>query len=98
MKYYSEKLNSLYDSVEALEQAELDFRVKKEAEEKAKAEAEAKKKEETQKRMTAKAAVDEAFKKAYQLRNSYVDKYGSYSIAFDENEKLFKDLMNALFS
>lgn len=67
MKYYSEKLKTLFNSVEELNAAEVEFDNKQAAIIKAREERAARAKE-----------VDEAYKKYLELRNAFVKDYGSY--------------------
>jgi hypothetical protein len=89
MKYYSEKTDGKYDSEEELKKAEADFDKKQYAVSKAAEEKKglAKKVEDSYKHMLeinkqANTMVAEAEKNYYNLRQTFIDKYGSYHMTY----------------
>lgn len=93
MKYYSEVLKKCYDSVEALEKAELE--VKKKDEEKAKKDAEKSKraKEVEEAFKTANAA----YKKAEELLSDYLKDYKTFHTTYSsEDAPIGRGLRSAL--
>lgn len=93
MKYYSEKLKTVYDDVKSLELAEKDYDEKHAVEIK-------KKEERTQKAKE----IEEAYKKyhaAYKeyaaLVKAFVKEYGSYHVSFKNDEDGFTQLIDELW-
>lgn len=103
MKYYSEKLNTLYDSIADLTAAEKKAEEKRIAEERKKAEEEKKKKQEATERKEMAAKVEEARKALAQASKEYIDlltkfceTYGSYHCTL-YGDDFFKDPIGKLF-
>ena len=89
MKFYSEKLNKLFDTQELCAQAE-------EEHEKAVAEAEAKKKALTEERATRAKAVEELYRQAVEAKQKYdialqefLNDYGSFHATFKTTDPFF---------
>lgn len=87
MKFYSELTKKLYDSNEACEKAEADYKQQLD-------EAEAKKKELAETKAARAKEVTDAYKKAREaqkeyekLRNSFVQTYGAYHLSFTDPEE-----------
>ena len=79
MKYYSDKLNKVFDTVDELESAELEYTKKQDEELKKKQERKERAKE-----------VDEAFKNYQKLLSAFIKDYGSYH--FSCNDKFLDDV------
>ena len=79
MKYYSDKLNKVFDTVDALESAELEYTKKQDEELRKKQERKERAKE-----------VDEAFKNYQKLLSAFIKDYGSYH--FSCNDKFLDDV------
>ena len=78
IKYYSEQLNQLFNSVEELEAAEDKVNAAKKAEEEKKAQLKAQREQRAKEVEDAfKVAYDDT-KKAYELLNAFVKDYGAY--------------------
>lgn len=93
MKYYSTKLNRLFDTTEELEKAEKELEEKQKEAEKIKAErAEAAKKVEEAYKLA-----DETKKAADDLLNEFIKKYGSYhkTVTKPVNTVTVFDLLNS---
>ncbi len=90
MKYYSEKLDKLFDSEKALATAEDQHEV----EQAAKAAKEDKLKKERKQRA---AEVDEAYTKYMKLLNAFVQDYGYYHKTYS-SDGLFSDFFKYAFS
>ncbi len=89
MKFYSEKLNKMFDTQEACAEAE-------DKHEKAIAEAEAKKKEDAEKRATRAKEVEELYKAAIEAKQKYdtalrdfLKTYGSFHATFKTTDPFF---------
>ncbi len=89
MKFYSEKLNKMFDTQEACAQAE-------NAHEKAVAEAEAKKKALADERATRAKAVEDLYKQAVEAKQTYdkalqdfLKDYGSFHATFKTTDPFF---------
>ena len=91
MKFYSEKLDKLFDSEKELKEAEDALEVKKAAEE-----AHAKQLAATRKERA--AEVDAAYKNYMKLLNTFVKDYGSYHVSFRSDDGLFTDFFKYAFS
>lgn len=78
VKYYSEQLGQLFDSLEELEAAEDKVNAAKKAEEEKKAALKAQREERAKEVEAAFQAVNEANKKANELLNAFVKDYGSF--------------------
>ena len=79
MKYYSDKLNKVFDTVDALESAELEYNKTQDEELKKKQERKERAKE-----------VDEAFKNYQKLLSAFIKDYGSYH--FSCNDEILDDV------
>lgn len=79
MKYYSDKLNKVFETVDELESAELEYTKKQDEELKKKQERKERAKE-----------VDEAFKNYQKLLSAFIKDYGSYH--FSCNDKFLDDV------
>ena len=108
MKYYSEKTNKTYDTVEALEDAEKKLEVqkaedqKKLDEKKSRAhEVEEAYKKTISAREEARKIIKEADDAYYKLRDKFVNDYGSYHISYYNNGKdrniTVSDLLDSFF-
>lgn len=89
MKFYSEKLNKVFDTQEACAEAES-------AQEKAVAEAEAKKKALAEERANRAKAVEDAYRKAIEAKQEYdkilqefLKDYGSFHATFKTTDPFF---------
>jgi len=91
MKYYSEKLDKLFDSEKALVTAEDQHDV----EQAAKAAKEDKLKKERKQRAE---EVDAAYKNYMKLLNAFMKDYGSYHTSFKSDDGLFTDFFKYAFS
>lgn len=94
MRYYSEKLNKLFDSEEELDKAEDEFDSQKKEIEAKKEEkkARAKEVEDAYKatiiaRKEATKIINEADKKYYDLKNTFIKDYGSFHMSFTEKDE-----------
>ena len=79
MKYYSDKLNKVFETVDEIESAELEYTKKLDEELKKKQERKERAKE-----------VDEAFKNYQKLLSAFIKDYGSYH--FSCNDKFLDDV------
>ena len=88
MKYYSEKLNKIFDTAAELTAEELEYD-KRKAEEKAKAEKEKQEREAKEmERAKAREEVESAYKHFLELENAYIKKYYSESARNATNDLL----------
>ena len=108
MKYYSEKLNKVFDTTEALESAEKDYQAKEA--EKAKL-TEVKKQRADEIKLAYKKTMDareqarkiikEADDNYYKLRDKFVEDYGSYHMSYyndGKNERItLDDVLDSFF-
>lgn len=78
IKYYSEQLNQLFNSVEELQAAEDKVNVAKRAEEEKKAQLKAQREQRAKEVEDAFKVAHDDTKKAYELLNAFVKDYGSY--------------------
>jgi hypothetical protein len=93
MKYYSEKLNKIFDTTTVLAAEELEYD-KRKAEEKAKAEKEKQEREAKEaERTKAREEVELAYKHFLELENAYIKKYYSESTSND----ILSGLIDLLF-
>lgn len=90
MKYYSEITKNLYDSIEALEEAEMKVKQAEEAARKAKEEEEMKAKVIKAERAEAAKEVEEAFRNYNRLLNDFCRKYGPFHMTFTNED--FNDI------
>ena len=102
MKYYSEQLNRLFDTVEELEAAEAKQREEEEkalaakrAEEEKKAQLKAKREERAKEVEEAFKIANEETKKAYALLNAFVKDFGSFHTTIRDTG--FSDIFNQWF-
>ena len=91
MKFYSEKLNTMFDTEKACTQAEDAYEV----EQAAKAAKEDKLKKERKQRAE---EVDAAYKNYMKLLNAFMKDYGSYHTSFKSDDGLFTDFFKYAFS
>lgn len=86
MKYYSEVTKKIYDEKKDLENAEKAYQDKLNEQEKLKAE-----------RATRAKEVEDAFKKAYELKDAFIKDYGAYHQTFYRVSDPFETLVDMLF-
>lgn len=86
MKYYSEKLNKVFDTVDALEKAEAELEAKN-AEKKKKAEA----------RATRAKEVEDAYKTYRTLLDAFCKDYGAFHTSYSTSDLKNGSLLDALF-
>lgn len=86
MKYYSEKLNKVFETVDALEKAEAELEAKN-AEKKKKAEARAIRAKE----------VEDAYKNYRTLLDAFCKDYGSFHTSYSTSDLKSNSLLDALF-
>lgn len=86
MKYYSEKLNTLYDNVELLQDAEKQFDEKHALELKQKEE-----------RATRAKEVEDAYKNYLKLLRAFVKDYGSYHFSYTNDDDGFINFIDNLW-
>lgn len=91
MKFYSEKLDKLFDSEELLTEAENQYDV----EQAAKAAKEDKLKKERKQRAK---EVDEAYKRYMDLLNAFLKDYKTYHVSFRSDDGMFTDFFKYAFS
>ena len=83
MKFYSEKTQKLYNSIEELKNAEKEL-AKQEEEEKAKRDARAKRAKE----------VEDAYKHYKDLLDAFIKDYGSYHMSINDSNSIFDLFFN----
>lgn len=86
MKYYSEVTKKIYDKKEDLAKAEEEHQKQLDEQEKLKAE-----------RATRAKEVEDAFKKAYELKDAFIKDYGAYHQTFYRVSDPFETLVDMLF-
>lgn len=91
MKFYSEKLDKLFDSEKLLTEAENQYDV----EQAAKAAKEDKLKKERKQRAK---EVDEAYKHYMDLLNAFLKDYKTYHVSFRSDDGMFTDFFKYAFS
>jgi len=95
MKYYSETLNKVFENEKDCLNAEKEYKAKVEAEEKRKKELADSRKTRAKEVEDAYKAVIDAQKRYNELKNKFVDDFGSFHMTFsttDDFHSLFSDL------